>query len=107
MKNARNLHTLDVQHNQISKLPACLGELKQLKFLYLAGNQLQALPENIGDLKRLLYLNLSNNQFAFLPETLCGLEGLIELCLVAQGITPCRYKVMSSTMRLQLRGEAV
>ncbi|BBI16265.1 hypothetical protein [Neochlamydia sp. S13] len=39
-----------MQQNQLTALPAKIGQLSQLKFLQISNNQLNALPAEIGQL---------------------------------------------------------
>jgi len=59
----KELRALWVRNNQLSAVPTCVQQLKKLEDLYLNGNQLTDLPEWIGDLKELRWLYLSGNPF--------------------------------------------
>ena len=57
------LEKLDLVENQLTTLPAKIGNLTNLEFLYLSRNQLTTLPAKIGNLTNLRFLYLSRNQF--------------------------------------------
>ncbi|OCT71583.1 leucine-rich repeat-containing protein 27 [Xenopus laevis] len=70
---------LDLRYNQITSLPATIGEHRQLKYLLLEGNPLKALPVELGDLPTLKALNLRNCPLEFPPEDVVhkGLESIL------------------------------
>ena len=74
-----NLKWLYCSYNQLQALPASLGELQHLKILNCADNELQALPDSIGQLQRLEVLLCSANQLQALPDCLAGLPKLKKL----------------------------
>lgn len=62
-------------------LPARIGELKNLRVLYLTGNQIQEIPSEIGFLENLEKLSIANNALKVVPAELGNLgrlEGTIE-----------------------------
>jgi internalin A len=66
--------------NQLTVLPEWLGQLSKLESLFLNINQLTALPKSLSRLSQLHTLNLSSNQLAALPE---GVGQLTQLRIVA------------------------
>jgi Leucine-rich repeat (LRR) protein len=67
------LTSLLLGHNQLTVLPACLGQISGLVQLGLEGNSLQQLePEALQGLSRLQTLALQDNQLSQLPESLGG-----------------------------------
>eukprot|EP00668_Euglena_longa_P031951 GGOE01041225.1.p1 GENE.GGOE01041225.1~~GGOE01041225.1.p1 ORF type:complete len:400 (-),score=69.41 GGOE01041225.1:794-1993(-) len=68
------LHTLEMSHNQLSKLPADCCQLPLLCRLSLANNQLVSLPAEIWYMKCLVYLNLDGNRLGALPEEVGNLK---------------------------------
>jgi len=56
------ISSLDLSRRGLTTLPPAIGELRQLKELYLEGNELRTLPPEIGRLVNLQKLNLENNQ---------------------------------------------
>jgi len=73
------LRTLYLDGNQLTSLPESLEQLTQLQTLDLRGNQLASLPESLGQLTQLQALYLDGNQLTSLPESfgqLSQLQGL-------------------------------
>eukprot|EP00667_Euglena_gracilis_P011890 EG_transcript_12167 len=68
------LHTLEVSHNHLSKIPADCCHLPLLCRLSLANNRLSSLPVEIWHMQCLVYLNLDGNQLAVLPEDVGNLR---------------------------------
>ena len=61
---------------KITRLPPEIGQLQQLRELYLNGNQLTALPAAIGQLQQLQRLTLRKNQLTTLPDEITRLRQL-------------------------------
>ena len=73
---------LSLAHNELSWLPAEIGNLRALTHLELNNNKLTVLPAEIGLLKSLQRLNLMHNQLERLPVELCELsDELLQLYL--------------------------
>ncbi len=79
--NLTQLQALDISHNQLTALPEWLGQLTQLQSLNLFGNQLTTLPEWLGQLTQLQSLNVSYNQLNALPKSLIKFRQLQSLVL--------------------------
>jgi len=79
---ARNGQTkLDLSKNQLSELPAEIGQLVNLTTLDLSRNQLSELPIEIGQLVNLTTLHLSGNKLSVLPVEVTQLVNLTTLDL--------------------------
>jgi Leucine-rich repeat (LRR) protein len=76
-----NLVTVDLSRNQLTTLPAEIGSLRNIKFLYIKENQLTTLPPEIGQLSNLTTLHLGSNQLTTLPPEIGQLTKLEELYL--------------------------
>ena len=72
----KELLVLNVSNNQLVGLPTSIQKLNRLGMLYLDGNNLTELPAGIGDLKELLMLKVSNNQLVGLPTSIQKLNRL-------------------------------
>jgi len=78
--NLVELRRLYLGGNSLSVLPVEVGNLVKLECLYLSNNGLSVLPE-IGNLVELEYLGLSNNELSVLPVGVGNLIGLKKLDL--------------------------
>jgi len=79
--NLINLRILYLHHNQIKTVPPEIGKLSQLQELWLNNNQIKILPPEIGNLSQLQILWLYNNQIEILPPEIGNLSKLRELSL--------------------------
>ncbi|NXK32225.1 LRSM1 ligase, partial [Piprites chloris] len=70
---------LDLHDNQLTSLPADIGQLTALQVLNLERNLLKSLPQSIGDLAQLQLLNVKGNKLKELPGTVSGLRSLRSL----------------------------
>jgi hypothetical protein len=72
------LEELGLTGCSITALPAAIGELKVLKYLFLEGcSSLTSLPNAIGELKALTYLNLEGcSSLAALPPAIAAMHWL-------------------------------
>ncbi|XP_015683516.1 E3 ubiquitin-protein ligase LRSAM1 isoform X2 [Protobothrops mucrosquamatus] len=76
LSNLVTIKVLDLHDNQLTSLPADIGQLISLQVLNVEKNVLKALPDSIGDLVQLQTLNLKGNKLKQLPSTLEGLRSL-------------------------------
>ena len=67
---------LDLMDNQLTSVPASIGNLEKLIHLNLTSNNIKKLPDEIGSCKSLRALYVSNNQLTHLPESVSVLVGL-------------------------------
>lgn len=71
----------DLQGVNLESLPPSIGQLKNLKILYLTGHSFTSVPKEIGQLKKLKELSLADCSLTSLPEEIFGLKKLKELLL--------------------------
>ena len=68
-------------YNNIGHLSSKVGELKNLKGLYLSMTETQSLPKEMGKLKKLEYLDISMTQIEKLPKELAELPNLKKIII--------------------------
>ena len=78
---------LNLGDNQLTSLPAEIGQLTSLRELNLRGNQLTSLPAEIWRLTSLQVLGLARNQLTSLPADIGRLTSLRELFLQHNQLT--------------------
>ncbi|XP_037438962.1 putative disease resistance protein RGA3 [Triticum dicoccoides] len=80
--SAKCLLVLDLSECFIQKLPDCIGQLKQLRFLNAPRIQHQMIPNCMTELSELNYLNLSgSHNIPALPESIGDMKALMHLDL--------------------------
>ncbi|MEE9464029.1 MAG: leucine-rich repeat domain-containing protein [Candidatus Neomarinimicrobiota bacterium] len=95
------------QSNLNGPIPAELGNLANLTYLYLGSNQLSGpIPAELGNLANLTQLNLSSNQLSgSIPAELGSLDNLTSLCLdhnQLSGSIPAELGNLANLTRLYL-----
>ncbi|HSX04063.1 MAG TPA: leucine-rich repeat domain-containing protein [Rhabdochlamydiaceae bacterium] len=75
--NLGQLEVLDLSNIQLIRVPAELGNLRVLRELNLSHNQLTELPVELGNLKQLLRFNFSHNRITKLPNEVLKLSAFI------------------------------
>ena len=69
-------------NNLVGTLPAALGNLDQMQYLYLCGNRLRGTIPDLSNLTYLLWLHLQSNELSgSVPDTLGNLASLQHLIL--------------------------
>ncbi len=74
-----DLRSLYLEWNQIQTLPASFTNLTKLVNLYISNNQLISLPENLGEMESLYILDLGYNQINAIPNSILDLNILTYL----------------------------
>ena len=75
-----SLEILSVSNNNLSDLPAGIGNLKDLAHLDISKNSIKSLPADLSDLaESMTYLDISDNPFNELPKVVCKLVNLEDL----------------------------
>lgn len=73
------LHTLNLPDCNLRELPKEIGNLNQLKKIWLKGNNLIKLPDEVCSLNLLEELYLPDNNIERLPEDIGNLSNLVEI----------------------------
>jgi len=81
-----NLRWLILTNNQLTSLPATIGNLPKLQKLMLAGNRLRSIPHELARCTNLELIRLSANQLESLPQELFTLP---RLAWLAYAGNPC------------------
>ena len=102
----QQLRELWLGDNQLTTLPAAIGQLQQLQILSLADNQLTTLPAAIGQLQQLRELYLAGNQLTALPAAIGQLQQLQVLSLGDNQLTalPAAIGQLQQLQKLSLFG---
>ncbi|MBY8992674.1 MAG: leucine-rich repeat domain-containing protein [Candidatus Lokiarchaeota archaeon] len=59
---------LELNNNNIVKLPKSIGSLGSLEYLWLEDNQIQTLPEEVFNLPALKFVTIRNNPLKNISE---------------------------------------
>uniref|UniRef100_A0A3B3WSL7 Leucine rich repeat containing 69 n=1 Tax=Poecilia mexicana TaxID=48701 RepID=A0A3B3WSL7_9TELE len=85
--NLGNLVVLNLNHNNIQRLPPEIGRLRKLQHFSIVDNKLEELPGEVGCLKKLSELNLTYNNLSSLPKQLYFCRNLIKLYAARNRLT--------------------
>ncbi len=101
-----NLTGLNLIANQLTSLPAEIGQLTSLTKLSLYGNKLTSLPPEIGQLTNLTILGLGGNKLTSLPPEIEKLTNLTKLGIVENKLSslPSVIGKLANLTKLHLRG---
>ncbi|EMY24618.1 leucine rich repeat protein [Leptospira interrogans serovar Australis str. 200703203] len=80
-KDVLVLNYRDNEENPLKTLPKEIGNLQNLKELYLSANEITTLPPEIGNLKNLQVLSLNGNRLETIPKEIGNLKNLKELSI--------------------------
>ena len=97
-----NLKVLSLDRNRLTSIPPEIGQLKNLEALDLYYNDLTSIPAEIGQLKNLKDLSLGWNQLTSFPAAVLQLSALEDLNLERTQIAelPAEIGQMSALRRL-------
>ncbi|WP_213155389.1 leucine-rich repeat domain-containing protein [Neochlamydia sp. AcF65] len=96
------LRELWLSNNQLATIPAEIGQLSELQWLDLNDNQLTTIPAEIGQLSQLRMLYLSGNQLTSIPAEIWQLARLQELDLSHNQLTVIPAEIGQLTKLLEL-----
>ena len=89
-----NLRALYISHNALTALPPKIGLLTSLRGLYIGHNALTALPPEIGKLTQLTILYAMDNALISLPVEIGNLKNLCVLELGNNQLTNLPYELL-------------
>ena len=69
-RNRYSLVKLYIDENELTSVPAKIGQLTSLEWLYLSSNQLRSVPAEIGQLTPLWVSYLDDNQLTSVPAAI-------------------------------------
>ena len=101
-----NMYELDMSYKELKSIPKEIGELKNLRILYLRENKLRSLPAELENCTELRVLDISNNKIMSLPRNFKQLELLDTVNLRHNSIKkiPVFIKHMKKLRYLNLNG---
>ncbi|MBF0463962.1 MAG: TIR domain-containing protein [Nitrospirae bacterium] len=100
--NLKNLKELWISNNQLTTLPHEIGKLTNLTELYIGTNQLKSLPPEIGKLSNLKILWCGTNQLKILPPEIGKLSNLMILLIDTNQLTALPHEIGNLTNLQQL-----
>ncbi|XP_039676104.1 leucine-rich repeat-containing protein 69 isoform X2 [Perca fluviatilis] len=83
----RNLVVLNLNHNQIQRLPPEIKSLSRLRHLSVLDNKLEEVPVELGHLTMLSEINFTSNNLSWLPQQLCQCKELTKLHVARNKLT--------------------
>ncbi|XP_008420180.1 leucine-rich repeat-containing protein 69 isoform X2 [Poecilia reticulata] len=103
--NLGNLVVLNLDHNNIQRLPPEIGRLRKLQHFSMLDNKLEELPGEVGCLKALSELNLNYNNLSSLPEQLYFCRSLLKLYAARNRLTNLPEELAARLVLLEVRKE--
>ena len=94
---------LDLSGEELTMLPAEIGQLEQLQNLHISENELTALPTEIGQLKQLRVLYAYDNHLTTLPAEISELAQLAELWIGGNQLTTLPSELFQLSQLRELR----
>ncbi len=87
-----NVYILDLQGENIDRLPSAINAFTHLQILILSDNNLDSLPDEIGQLTSLQVLRADNNRITYIPPSIGNLHNLSEISLAGNRIEWIPYE---------------
>ena len=87
--------------NKLTELPAEIGDLRELRQLWLSDNQLVGLPTSIQRLTKLVKLDLYGNKLTDLPAEISDLR---ELRMLSVSQNPLTVDAIRCALKLRKKG---
>ena len=85
--NLEELAVLSLEWHNLTTLPDSFTQLTKLINLAISNNSLVALPEDFGNLINLSFLDLGYNEIAYIPSSIGNLQSLLYLWLFNNQLT--------------------
>jgi len=92
-----SLTSLEVYYKNIDALPNEIGDMINLRFLYLNDNRITSIPPDIGKLVNLIHLDFSYNSLTSIPKEIGNLKNLKKLILTGNKIKELPEEIGSMT----------
>lgn len=104
-----NIIELAMRVENLSRLPAEVGQLTSLRILIVSDNLITTLPSEIGQLTSLEELDLLRNDIASLPESIGNLSNLVSLNATSNSLTSIPEEIgqLSNLTTLNLGGNQI
>ncbi len=99
------IRIINLENNNLTKIPKIIEKYKRLEVLFLANNQIQELPKEITNLQILTWLDLENNKLINLPNNIGKLKMLKRINLRCNSlfILPNSFYELNSIEEVDLR----
>jgi hypothetical protein len=98
--NLHNLKSLYIYGHKLTHIATQIGLLHNLQKLSLANNNLRSVPSELGNLKQLQMLNISFNLLTSIPTELGQLDSLISVFLYSNLLTTLPPQLGQCNLRL-------
>jgi len=99
--NLTELRELYLHHNHIIHVPESIGDLTKLRRLYLHNNYLSSLPDSIGNLECLSELSLANNNISHFPKSMKNLKRLERMSADREKLDLDSIKILNNVISRQ------
>nr|XP_040044913.1 leucine-rich repeat-containing protein 69 [Gasterosteus aculeatus aculeatus] len=101
IRGLQNLVVLNLNHNQIQRLPPEIKSLSRLRHLSVLDNKLEEVPVELGHLTSLTEINLTSNNLSWLPQQLYQCKELTKLHVARNKLT-CLPEGIGALAKLQV-----
>ena len=81
------MRVLYLNYNELTTLPNEITNLNNLIYLVLSFNELTSLPENMGELSNLIWIDAGYNQLESIPNSINNLSNLVYLWIFNNNLT--------------------
>lgn len=92
--NLSNLKKINFTYNYLTSLPKEIAQLNNLEELSVSNNKLTSLPKEIAQFRNLKVLSIGYNNLTSLPKEICALINLTSLELCSNKLTKLPEKII-------------